>query len=132
MKLRNAIQCGLDQLLEAPTPKLISFIHWFYWSQNVAGLVMYYMIAGGSITARETVITHNAITTALIVLITMATVAALVLICGFKKHFYIQKAGLNPFKNIYSVLKYAWNHKVPECHSAFTFTWCLQSIALMC
>ena len=34
----NAIQFGLDQLLEAPTPKLISFIHWYYWSHNVAGL----------------------------------------------------------------------------------------------
>ena len=32
----NAIQFGLDQLLEATTPKLISFIHWYYWSQNVA------------------------------------------------------------------------------------------------
>ena len=30
----NAIQFGLDQLLEAPTPKLITFIHWYYWSQN--------------------------------------------------------------------------------------------------
>ena len=25
----NAIQFGLDQLLEAPTPKLIAFIHWY-------------------------------------------------------------------------------------------------------
>ena len=38
----NAIQFGLDQLLEAPTPKLISFIHWYYWSQNVAGLILFY------------------------------------------------------------------------------------------
>ena len=38
----NAIQFGLDQLLEAPTPKLISFIHWYYWSQNVGGLVVFY------------------------------------------------------------------------------------------
>ena len=39
----NAIQFGLDQLLEAPTPKLISFIHWYYWSQNVTGLVVFYI-----------------------------------------------------------------------------------------
>ena len=39
----NAIQFGLDQLLEAPTPKLITFIHWYYWSQNVGGLVMFYI-----------------------------------------------------------------------------------------
>ena len=38
----NAIQFGLDQLLEAPTPKVFSFIHWYYWSQNVGGLVMFY------------------------------------------------------------------------------------------
>ena len=30
----NAIQFGLDQLLEAPTPKLIAFIHWYYWAQK--------------------------------------------------------------------------------------------------
>ena len=38
-----------------------------------------------------------------------------------KKHLYIQKAGLNPFKNIYKVLKYSWKHKVPEHRSAFTY-----------
>ena len=35
--------------------------------------------------------------------------------------FYIQRAGLNPFKNIYRVFKYAWKHKVPERRSAFTY-----------
>ena len=38
----NAIQFGLDQLLEAPTPKLIAFIHWYYWSQNIGGLLLSY------------------------------------------------------------------------------------------
>ena len=42
----NAIQFGLDQLLEAPTPNLISFIHWYYWNQNVAGLVVFYAVSG--------------------------------------------------------------------------------------
>ena len=37
----NAIQFGLDQLLEAPTPKLIAFIHWYYWAQNVGSLASY-------------------------------------------------------------------------------------------
>ena len=48
----NAIQFGLDQLhvLEAPTQNLISFIHWYYWSQNVARLVMFYMTRGGFVT----------------------------------------------------------------------------------
>ena len=43
----NAIQFGLDQLLEAPTPKLISFIHWYYWAQNVGSLVFFYVVVSG-------------------------------------------------------------------------------------
>ena len=39
----NAIQFGLDQLLEAPTPKLIAFIHWYYWAQNVGSLAFFYL-----------------------------------------------------------------------------------------
>ena len=40
----NAIQFGLDQLLEAATPKLISFIQWYYWAQNVGSLVFFYVV----------------------------------------------------------------------------------------
>ena len=39
----NAIQFGMDQLLEAPTPKLIAFIHWYYWTHNVVQLVVMYI-----------------------------------------------------------------------------------------
>ena len=39
----NAIQFGLDQLLEAPTPKLIAFIHWYYWTHNVVQLLVMYL-----------------------------------------------------------------------------------------
>ena len=52
---------------------------------------------------------------------TVAVIAVLIKFCTTKKHFYIQKAGLNPFKNIYEVLKYSWKHKVPEHRSAFTY-----------
>ena len=42
----NALQFGLDQLLEAPTPKLIAFIHWYYWTHNVVQLVAMYLTIG--------------------------------------------------------------------------------------
>ena len=51
----------------------------------------------------------------------IAVTAVLIKFCTTKKHFYIEKAGLNPFKNIYKVLKYSWKHKVPEHRSAFTY-----------
>ena len=58
---------------------------------------------------------------AILLVIVVITTSALVLLCLTKKHFYIQRTGLNPFKNIYKVLKYYWNHMVPECHSVFTY-----------
>ena len=131
----NAIQFGLDQLLEAPTPKLISFIHWYYWAQNVGSLALFYITILGSKISDELhvhIITNitseerykslsSVVTTPVLIAWTIFLTAVLVKFCTTRKYFYIQKAGLNPFKNIYKVLKYSWKHKVPEHRSAFTY-----------
>ena len=130
----NAIQFGLDQLLEAPTPKLIAFIHWYYWAQNVGNLALFYITGSWLIISDEIDLMTNAtISQALhkklsntiiipqIFGMTIILIGILIKFCTTKKHFYIQKTGLNPFKNIYKVLKYSWKHKVPEHRSAFTY-----------
>ena len=130
----NAIQFGLDQLLEAPTPKLIAFIHWYYWAQNVGSLAFFYVVASGffivDVTDEKINGTisqfldgnvENTIVACFLIAMSVAVTAVLTKFCSTKKHFYIQKAGLNPFKNIYKVLKYSWKHKVPEHRSAFTY-----------
>ena len=129
----NAIQFGLDQLLEAPTPKLIAFIHWYYWAQNVGCLAVFYVGYGSFFILDEVdditngtinKLSKNETNLGLIFWFITATVAVLAVfikLCTTKKHFYIQKAGLNMFKNIYKVLKYTWKHKVPEHRSAFTY-----------
>ena len=127
----NAIQFGLDQLLEAPTPKLIAFIHWYYWAQNVGSLAIFYITESGLIISEEIYLMTNAtITQAQLssteripqfIGMTIILIGILIKFCTTKKHFYIQKTGLNPFKNIYKVLKYSWKHKVPEHRSAFTY-----------
>ena len=130
----NAIQFGLDQLLEAPTPKLIAFIHWYYWAQNVGSLAFFYVTGSGFIISEEIDLMTNAIisqalykqlssTVVIPQLIGMTIILTGVLIkfCTTKKHFYVQKTGLNPLKNIYQVLKYSWKHKVSEHRSAFTY-----------
>ena len=120
----NSIQFGLDQLLEAPTPKVIAFIHWYYWSQSVGQLIMSYTIASvGAILAVLSNVQklYHTFVACFSVLVTITSTVTLVLYCIQKKHFHIQKAGLNPFKNIYKVLKYSWKHKVPERRSAFTY-----------
>ena len=130
----NAIQFGLDQLLEAPTPKLIAFIHWYYWAQNVGSLAFFYFMASSvlilEVTDEKTngtiskLLNGNVYKTEFVCFLipmTIAVTAVLIKFHNTKKHFYIQKAGLNPFKNIYKVLKYSWKHKVPEHRSAFTY-----------
>ena len=131
----NAIQFGLDQLLEAPTPKLITFIHWYYWAQNVGNLAFFYVLSSEFVITKEIdVMTNGTISQALykhlgttvppipvLLIATIILAAILFKFCLTKIHFYIQKAGLNPFKNIYKVLKYSWKHKIPEHRSAFTY-----------
>ena len=127
----NAIQLGLDQLLEAPSPKLISFIHWYYWAQSVGSLALFYAVGSSILVVGEvTNVTlsqlsefamASAPTFILFTAMTIAVTAVLIKFCAKKKDFYIQEAGLNPFKMVYKVLKYSWKHKVPEHRSAFTY-----------
>ena len=128
----NIIQFGLDQLLEASTPKLIAFIHWYYWSQSVGGLVLFYVYEGVQVACMTLhkshyhnnitgVVTTRSTATLAVLLLAMLNTILVVIFCISKKHFYIERAGLNPFKTIYKVLKYSWKHKVPEHRSAFTY-----------
>ena len=125
----NALQFGLDQLLEAPTPKLIAFIHWYYWTHNVVQLVVMYITAGwilldtslNPFSGYKAQAVRDGLHFLLITILGLAAVGSLVLLQKSKHHLYILRADLNPFKNIYKVLKYSWNHKVPEHRSAFTY-----------
>ena len=125
----NALQFGLDQLLEAPTPKLIAFIHWYYWTHNVVQLVAMYIKIGwktieaslNSLSSHEKHFIQNYLLFTFVAILGLAAIGSLVLLNKSKHHLYILRAGLNPFKNIYKVLKYSWNHKVPEHRSAFTY-----------
>ena len=125
----NALQFGLDQLLEAPTPKLIAFIHWYYWSYKAVQLIAMYLTIGwiaikpiqNLLSPHEEHFLKDTLLFTGVSILGLAVVGSLVLLHKSKRHLYILRAGLNPFKNIYKVLKYSWNHKVPEHRSAFTY-----------
>ena len=123
----NVIQFGLDQLLEAPTQQLSAFIHWYYWSQNVGHLMTFYAVLIWFLIDKCTVehILHEKYYLLgfifLIIICVLIILACLILLSIYRKRFYIQRPGLNPFKNLYKVLKYSWKHKVPQRRSAFTY-----------
>ena len=136
----TAIQFGMDQMLEAPTSKLSSFAHWYYWSCNVGRLLIQYIAIGvffyfGNCVVElphlEHPIFHNLHPLEIQMSCTLVIIlGGLQLVSGFtglcllrfsKKHLNIDRTGQHPLKLIYQVLKYAWKHKVPEKRSAFTY-----------
>ena len=130
----NAIQFGMDQLLESSSDQLSSFIHWYYWSSYVGHFILYIMLAGMVVINSnytgvkinkhpwpmgDYALTRFVFSVGLLQLI-LAVVGLSVLI-RYKKRLTIEKPGHNPLVLIYKVLKYAWKHKFPENRSAFTY-----------
>ena len=140
----NAIQFGMDQLLEESSEKISTFIHWYYWSIGVGISLMTLPITAflsiGIYTNCSIIDIHVNISghksyyiraplyyiraplmlSVLLLQVLMAIVSFIVLL-RCKKHLSIEPAGNNPFATVYQVLKYSWKHKVPERRSAFTY-----------
>lgn len=55
----NAIQFGMDQLLEASSDQLSTFIHWYYWSLNLGKLIPYSLSVSVAIYYSECQILFN-------------------------------------------------------------------------
>ena len=44
----NAIQFGMDQMMDASSEQLSSFIHWYFWSVHFGNLFVFYITIGVS------------------------------------------------------------------------------------
>ena len=138
----TAIQFGMDQMLEASSKELATFIQWYYWSGNIGPLVVLCIGTGVleyfSQCMIELTMMHapqelysdlyphsiTVVCTAVLIMAGLQLVCACVGLCllvYYKKHFNIDRTGEHPLKLIYQVLKYAWKHKCPENRSAFTY-----------
>ena len=63
----------------------------------------------------------TAVGTFLLLVWMICLLLALYLFQQEKKHMYIERVGINPFKNIFKVLSFAWKQKYPVNRSAFTY-----------
>ena len=133
----TAIQFGLDQMMEASSGKLSTFIHWYYWSSNFGNLAILYisdmvliyyhhciMIQGTNskpTRIRYQVLIANIFGICCGVLQLVCACTGLCMLVCFKRHLKIDRTGEHPVRLIYLVLKYAWYHKCPENRSAFTY-----------
>ena len=132
----TAIQFGMDQMVEASTDQISTFILWYYWSMNIgigiqaiitqaALLVLGACIIPADIISNRVLLEINAFLYPLLPIVIVQTLAAivpLVIFIRFKKRFTIEPlARRNQFTLVYKVLKYVWKHKYPERRSAFTY-----------
>ena len=126
----NAIQFGMDQMLDASSDQLSSFIHWYFWCSHVGQLLVYYGFVIAIAYIRDCKIHLDANYSQqfnfyaglsyvlLSILQTIATIVGLIASNCIKQH---HRSSRNPIKLIYKVLKYSYQHKYPERRSAFTY-----------
>ena len=120
----NGIQFGMDQLHDSTTEDSILYIHWYVWIYYTCSLIIqipwnfsingYYenviffrMFLAGSIL--------------IIIIVIFLLIVSLCVVHNRKVCFFLEPAGANPYKLVYRVVKFAYQHKVPLRRSAFTY-----------
>ncbi len=108
----NAFQLGIDQLIDASSSDITSYISWYVWTLSLAlAAVPYFQKCSCG--------DYNSATT--YYFIPLLGTLALVTDFLFSKSLVKEPPTHNPFKLIYQVLKYAVKNKYPKQRSAFTY-----------
>ena len=123
----NGIQFGMDQLHDSPTEDSILFIHWYVWIYYICSLVTQiawnFLFYNGYHPDYTDIIRALSISFASLVLIsTVFLLTVSLCVVHYRKvWFLLEPPGVNPYKLVYRVVKFAYQHKVPLRRSAFTY-----------
>ena len=131
----TAIQFGTDQMIEASSNQLSTFIHWYYWSLYIgnvcidiiaAGIMVYLSYCHISITEsdyldRKTLDKWLSLPLGVPQYCLCCITLLLLYLKKFKNYLNIEPVGVNPVKQIIDVLKYAYHHKYPVRRSALSY-----------
>ena len=131
----TVIQFGTDQMIEASSNQLSTFIHWYYWSLYIGNVCIDVIAAGifGYLTHCQFSITdskYDRVQAVVKRLILPVGIPQCCLCCitllllylkKFKNYLNIEPVGVNPVKQIIDVLKYAYHHKYPVRRSALSY-----------
>ena len=107
----NIIQFGVDQLYDASSGEIKTFVMWYTWGILNSGLVVNTISMYASDKFK--------ILASLLMCLNLTVAVSLNLI--FKNVLIIEPVTRNPFKLVYDVIKYAVKNKSPRLRSAFTF-----------
>ena len=123
----NAFSFGMDQLHDSSTENSILFIHWYVWIYYASSLIAemaWNLVFHDTINHRYVdALRFAGLSLTGLILITMLllTVASHCVIRYKKVWFLFEPAGVNPYKLVYRVVKFAYQHRVPLRRSAFTY-----------
>ena len=106
----NSLQFGIDQLTDASSSEITSYISWYAWNYMLASIT--------GVTFTEC-LTHY-ISLSYFVLPLSCTLSILS-DCCFSHWLVKEPVTSNPLKLIYHVLKYAVKNKYPRLRSVFTY-----------
>ena len=109
----NIIQFGMDQMVAASGTQLSAFIHWYYWSTYV-GTTTASVILGCVFSDYTSLVIEVGVNVLLMG-------AALLAWYCLNKWLVREPISMNPFKTVYSVLKFCSRHKTPIHRSSLTY-----------
>ena len=107
----NIVQFGIDQLTDASTDEIVSFINWYAWSFISSAVIINF--------ACQCTSSQYKFIAPLMLCVGLSVVASSLFLCN--KVLIKEPITQNPFKIIYRVLKYAVKHKYARQRSAFTY-----------
>ena len=126
----NVVQFGMDQLHDSPAEDNTLFIHWYVWTYYASFFSVQLAWSLGfqfpfNIHFSDDFTSYNIIGFCLLALIPVVAVMVLAItLCLVRRRrrwFLIEPGGLNPYKLVYRVTKFARQHDVPVHRSAFTY-----------
>ena len=115
----NAVQFGLDQLLDASSEELSLFLHWFVWTQYIGDL---FPRGITTISYCHSLRFNKIIGFSALLYLALSSVG-LTLACCRRRWFNCENVVGNPYQNVYRVLKFSARHGKPLGHrSALTYS----------
>ena len=126
----NGIQFGMDQLHASPTEDSILYIHWYVWIYYTCSLITeisWNLLFYDTWDFKNIKLNHIQISGLCLAAFILLTIVLFftISLCAvrYRKVWFLLEpaAGVNPYKLVYRVVKFAYQHKIPLRRSAFTY-----------
>ena len=124
----NIVPFGIDQLHDSPGEDQSLFIHWYVWFSYISSFftrLAWHLIVARMTHVPDEVIRHHKVGISLLLsLLLLAVVLLIISLCVAhhrRRWFLVDSGRVNPYKLVYKVTKFAFQHRTPVRRSAFTY-----------